>query len=182
MIPEIYKDIGLRIRKLREETGLSQEELGRRLGKRTQGSIAQLEQGLRKIDIETLLQLTQTFAVTLDYFLTEGWKVSRQKNQPVLIIDGLDLSMAFDQYLEETPFEDLRTTEEVRLKVLARPEQVPRAMAEFAENDKLFYTYRPTPREWLQMTSKTAHRRGAYRSIADVIHTLETLRDSGVLE
>ena len=82
----------------------------------------------------------------------------------------------------ETPIEKLRSTEELRLKVLAQPEQFAAAMVEFAQSEIHYYTLRPTPREWHYLERRVARRGGAYRSMADVIHTLQTLRDSRVLK
>ena len=181
MVPKIYKKVGQRIRELRKAAQLSQEQLARKLG-HTQGYIAQVEQGVRKIDLAGLTRLADTFNVPVDYFLKGGWRVRRHKGQAAIIIDGLDLQTAFDQYLAETAFESLRSTEEVRLKALAVPEQCAAAMAEFADNERIYYSYAPTPTEWHWLENRIARRGGAYRSIADVIHTLETLRHSGVLE
>lgn len=176
------EQIGLRVKELREGLGISQAELGSQLGGRTQGNIAQIEQGLRKIDIETLVQIADFFKIGLEYFFDDQWKVSRKKDQPVLLIDGLDLRQAFDQYIEETPYEDLRNTEEVRLKAIANPEGTSRAMAQFAEHEQIYYSYRPTPKEWHHLERKIARRSGAFRSITDVINALELVRKSGVLK
>ena len=123
MTPSIYQEVGVRLRELRLAAGLSQQELGDSLTpNRTQGGIAQLEQGSRKIDLETIHQLAGIFKVSPEFLLEGGWRPGKASGTNVVVIDGLDLQQAFDQYLLETPFIKLRNTEEVRLKALADPE------------------------------------------------------------
>ena len=182
MTPSIYQEVGVRLRELRLAAGLSQQELGDSLTpNRTQGGIAQLEQGSRKIDLETIHQLAGIFKVSPEFLLEGGWRPGKASGTNVVVIDGLDLQQAFDQYLLETPFIKLRNTEEVRLKALADPEACAAAMAKFAANERVYYTYAPTPSQWNRLATKTARRGGPYRSIDDVIQALEAVREADTL-
>ncbi len=62
----ITQRVGLRIRKLRREAGVSQEELGRRIGV-TRYQISRLELGRRRIAVDDLVQI----AVALDRMSAE---------------------------------------------------------------------------------------------------------------
>lgn len=57
-----------RIRALRMETGMSQEELGKLINK-SKSNISQFELGKREPDNGTLLRLSEIFGCTLDYLL-----------------------------------------------------------------------------------------------------------------
>ena len=57
-----------RIKELREENNLSQEELASELGL-SKGIISLYEQGKRKPSLDVLIQLSDFFKVTLDYLL-----------------------------------------------------------------------------------------------------------------
>lgn len=75
------KVVGRRIRKLREAAGLSQAELGRRVG-RSQSEIAKIEMGERRLPyVESFL-----FAEALD----AGWDVLAQEVAAGLREAGLD--------------------------------------------------------------------------------------------
>ncbi len=63
--PNTYGD---RIRLLRHQAGMTQEELGREMGK-TKNNISQYECGKREPDVEALLFLARRFYVSLDYLL-----------------------------------------------------------------------------------------------------------------
>lgn len=182
MNAEFYQKLGAKIRALREAADESQQALGDALGGRTQMNISQFEQGVRKIDLETLLQLARHYKAGLEYFLGDEWRVSMASGNPMLVLDGLDLRAAFDQYLAETPVERLRNTEELRLKVLAHPAGKPRAMLAVARDARLWYAYGMTPKEWSWLASKVALRRGGYRGVEDVLTALNQLRDSGAAE
>lgn len=62
------KNIGIRIRKAREAAGLTQEQLGGKLGYSAMG-ISYLEQGVRKIKIEHLEKIASEVNVSISYFL-----------------------------------------------------------------------------------------------------------------
>ena len=60
--------IGKRIRAAREEAGLSQEELGKRIGFSAMG-ISHLENSDRKIKIEDLQNIASALKISIDHFL-----------------------------------------------------------------------------------------------------------------
>ena len=62
--------IGERVRKLRDERGLSQLALGKAIGVR-QTTISQIENGENKPSWKTLQKLTEYFGVPLSYLLDE---------------------------------------------------------------------------------------------------------------
>ena len=61
--------IGERIKKMRKEKGLSQEELGNAIGL-TQNSISKMENGDISLTIDNLLHIASFFNVTTDYICT----------------------------------------------------------------------------------------------------------------
>lgn len=62
--------IGERFKKLREEIGLSQEEFGEKLGV-TRQAIYQIEKGLRTPSIKFIKKASDTFNVSISYFLDD---------------------------------------------------------------------------------------------------------------
>lgn len=66
--PYAYKSFASRLKKLREAAGLTQTELGNRLGC-SRGSISYYEQELRTPDIVTLNKACDFFGVSADYLL-----------------------------------------------------------------------------------------------------------------
>lgn len=62
------KEIGQRIRSLRKETRLSQEELANKLNVNTD-HIGRLETGKRGMSIDLLAEISKYFAVSTDYIL-----------------------------------------------------------------------------------------------------------------
>lgn len=73
----ISETIGERIKYLRKEKGLSQEELGNAIGL-TQNNISKMENGDVSLTIDNLLLLSSFFNVTTDYICTG------QKNDNIL--------------------------------------------------------------------------------------------------
>lgn len=61
--------IGLRIAALRKRAGLSQRELGQRLGV-SASAVGMYEQGRREPSAEKLVRLAEILEVTVDYLLT----------------------------------------------------------------------------------------------------------------
>lgn len=61
-------DFGLRIRKLREQRKMSQEELGRRVG-RSKPVISNYENNIKIPPLEVLVQIAAIFNVSLDYLV-----------------------------------------------------------------------------------------------------------------
>ncbi len=66
----IYRDIGRRIQRAREEAGLSQEELARALGI-TQSALSNYELGKRRLYLANLEQLANVLGKPLRYFMEE---------------------------------------------------------------------------------------------------------------
>ena len=64
------KSLGEKIRKLREENGLTQEELARKLGI-PRPSVSQIESGQREVTAKELLALSQIFETSTDELLLE---------------------------------------------------------------------------------------------------------------
>ena len=68
-----------RLKELRKEAGLTQQELGDRLNL-TKGSICSYENGTRMASIEVLIDVSNLFKVDLDYLIgTDSYVVSDNK-------------------------------------------------------------------------------------------------------
>lgn len=67
----IYKTIGKKIQKAREEAGLSQEELASRLGY-TQAALSNYELGKRRLYLANIEQIARELKKPLSYFLDEA--------------------------------------------------------------------------------------------------------------
>lgn len=67
----IYKDIGKKIQRAREELGLSQEELASRLGY-TQAALSNYELGKRRLYLANIEQIARELNKPLSYFLEES--------------------------------------------------------------------------------------------------------------
>lgn len=84
-------NIGERIKKLREDLGLTQEEFGERLGV-TRQAIYQIEKGLRTPGIKFIVKASEVFNVPISYFLDEESLVITRDEKYYLfsIIKSLD--------------------------------------------------------------------------------------------
>ncbi len=69
-MPDIYKDIGSRLRKERTRLGWTQDEMGERAGLHP-AYIGQIERGSKKISIETLRKLAQALSLRMGDLLNE---------------------------------------------------------------------------------------------------------------
>lgn len=67
----IYKSIGERIQKAREEAGLSQEELSSRLGY-TQAALSNYELGKRRLYLANIEQIARELGRPLSYFINDA--------------------------------------------------------------------------------------------------------------
>ena len=65
---QFYKNLGIKIKKLRKRTGLSQEALAGKLGV-SRIAISQIESGGRKISAEELAKFAKTFNIATDVLL-----------------------------------------------------------------------------------------------------------------
>jgi transcriptional regulator with XRE-family HTH domain len=63
-----YKDLGTKIKKIREKLGLSQEELGKKLGI-GRVAVSQIETGDRKISAEEIADFSKVFNIPTDILL-----------------------------------------------------------------------------------------------------------------
>jgi transcriptional regulator with XRE-family HTH domain len=72
----IYKNIGQRIQKAREEAGLSQEELSSRLGY-TQAALSNYELGKRRLYLANIEQIANELNKPLNYFLEDEVEVAK---------------------------------------------------------------------------------------------------------
>ena len=68
MNDEKQKTIGRRIRAAREEAGLSQEQLGEKIGYSAMG-VSHIENGDRKIKLEDLQEIAQVLGIEINYLL-----------------------------------------------------------------------------------------------------------------
>lgn len=66
----IYKKIGKKIQKAREEAGLSQGELASRLGL-TQAAFSNYERGQRRLYLKAIEQIAKELNKSLNYFLDD---------------------------------------------------------------------------------------------------------------
>jgi transcriptional regulator with XRE-family HTH domain len=67
----IYKEIGKKIQRAREELGLSQEELASRLGY-TQAALSNYELGKRRLYLANIEQIAKELNKPLSYFLEDS--------------------------------------------------------------------------------------------------------------
>jgi transcriptional regulator with XRE-family HTH domain len=72
------KEIGLRIRKIREEKKMTLEDLGERIGGKSKGYISKLERGLKPINLENL----QLIAKALDVDITDIFDGKEKAENP----------------------------------------------------------------------------------------------------
>ena len=73
MVPkefEMFKKIGLRIRAVRQEQGIKQKDLARKIGI-SQGALTNFELGRRKISLDWLARIARVLETPVSYFLTD---------------------------------------------------------------------------------------------------------------
>lgn len=64
----LFREIGKKIQQAREERGLTQKELARRLGC-TQAALSNYELGKRKLGLDLLNEIAEMLSKPLDYFM-----------------------------------------------------------------------------------------------------------------
>ncbi len=84
------KQIGLRLKTVRKEAGLTQQQLAKRLGIPYQ-SIGQWERGIRNPKIETLQAIADAIGVSLDYLLGNV-------NDPFFVLDTEKIKADINSY------------------------------------------------------------------------------------
>ncbi len=82
----IYRDIGKRIQKAREESGMSQEELASALGI-TQSALSNYELGKRRLYLANMEQIANVLGRPLSYFMEEEKAAGETKEQRPVSID-----------------------------------------------------------------------------------------------
>lgn len=83
-----YAEIGRRIKEAREAAGMSQEELGEKIGDYSASAISYFESGNRKIKIEDLEKISHLLGKPVDYFLAGD----RYAEKPTQLERGLALT------------------------------------------------------------------------------------------
>lgn len=73
------KDLGNKVKSARNNLGLSQEELANRVGYKTKGSIARIENGERDLPIDKLKLLAKALNTTPEYLV--GWNIESTKQK-----------------------------------------------------------------------------------------------------
>jgi len=96
---ELQEAIGEKIKRAREEKGLTQKQLGEFLGYSPMG-ISHFEKGIREMKVSDLRKLAGFFGRDVSYFLSAGSTLFRAENNSDQngVSDSLD---AFDKYLAE---------------------------------------------------------------------------------
>lgn len=67
----IYEEIGAKIKKLREDRGLTKQMLAEELGYESDTAIHLIEAGKRKVSLEKLKLIANYFKVTISEFISE---------------------------------------------------------------------------------------------------------------
>ncbi|WP_064580853.1 helix-turn-helix domain-containing protein [Streptobacillus moniliformis] len=83
------KDFGNKIRNTRIYLGLTQEELAKKIGYKTKGSITRLENGERDLPIDKLKLLAKALNTTPEYLL--GWDTIKEDKK--MLNGKYDISM-----------------------------------------------------------------------------------------
>lgn len=71
------KDLGNKVKSARNNLGISQEELANRVGYKTKGSIARIENGERDLPIDKLKLLAKALNTTPEYLV--GWDIEKKE-------------------------------------------------------------------------------------------------------
>ena len=104
-----YEQIGRKLQKAREEMGLSQEELAKRLGY-TQSSLSNYELGKRRLYLSDLKKICEILGKPITYFLEDS--TDQQTDEENL---GTILT---EQHLKEILFEARKLKPDQRKSVL----------------------------------------------------------------
>lgn len=95
-------DFGSRLRQLRQEKQMTQEELGKFLGK-SKNNISQYETNKRQADDETKKQLANFFKVSIDYLLGRSDiknpdELLNYDNKLITVLYDEEMQAAFQDY------------------------------------------------------------------------------------
>ncbi len=81
MTNDLFREIGMRLREARKESGFSQEQVAKAVGI-NRVALSYYETGKRKIDLSTLKELATFYGYSLEYF-TE--KEKSNSEEPVML-------------------------------------------------------------------------------------------------
>jgi len=108
---KVYKELGNRIKKLREERGISQQRLADLLGV-SRPTVSQIEMGERKVSADELLKISEIFDVSVEHLL--GLK----KEPEVVIQEAKKKRKIKPQVRINVPQKNLEKFKEVLLYIL----------------------------------------------------------------
>jgi transcriptional regulator with XRE-family HTH domain len=111
-VTENSKKIGQRIKKLREEIGMSQQDLADRLSV-LRPTISQMENGERKVTVEELIKLSQILNTSVQYLMG-------LEDQPEIVLRERREKMTKPQMRINVPAKNLDRFREVLLYVLGK--------------------------------------------------------------
>jgi len=109
---ENSKKIGQRIKKLREEIGISQQDLAARLDI-LRPTISQMENGERKITIEELIKLSEILNTSMQYLIG-------LEDQPEVVLQERREKMTKPQVRISVPAKNLEKFKEILLYILGK--------------------------------------------------------------
>jgi transcriptional regulator with XRE-family HTH domain len=116
---DIYAQIGERIRTAREKQAITQEELGKRIGK-TKTAVSSYEHGKRMVSVGDLPELANALKVSINYFFGEEMIQNDEEEVPpevqVILKDLQPFLIAFTN-------SDHKTTT-VEIKIIKRDEPI----------------------------------------------------------
>ncbi len=109
MLPEIYKQFGLRLQQARNKAGLSQQEIAAKLGI-AQTTYSGYEQGIRKIPLETIMMLSSVLNINPDNLIlgTETEIVPSKSSESVKSNSEEDLSNSESKIIKKYRLLDQR--------------------------------------------------------------------------
>jgi len=86
-----YEEIGVRIKKLRKDVGMSQRILAKNLGYDTDTAVSLIESGSRKLSIEKLMRISTIFEVSVGMLLGQDSDETKKEEVEIVLINGKGL-------------------------------------------------------------------------------------------
>ncbi|MDD4957469.1 MAG: helix-turn-helix domain-containing protein [Candidatus Omnitrophica bacterium] len=108
-----YKDLGIKIKKIRERMGLSQEELAKKLGV-NRVAVSQIETGDRKISAEEITKVAKVFNIPTDVLL------NIKKDIEVVFEKSLKKAEHKEEIRISVPQKNLKKFKEVLIYILEK--------------------------------------------------------------